>query len=256
MKFNIKSKLILIQFFLLVFNRSIFCNNILLISIPKCGTHLLAKAIELLSGKKLAGEFKPVDYQNNTIPPYKSENVFYRSHLGYNSVLAKKFVEKKFKLFFIYRDPRDYLISRAYWSQKYLRETKVTPLPGIEQCIDGVINKNLNKYYSIFMPWAQLKSVCLVRFENLIGVEGGGDIKLQLLELTKIAKFLGIPQNKINQSVLDCQKNLYGGTVTFREGKIGSWKKDLPKNRLPIVKKQVGKLLIDLGYEKNLNWNI
>lgn len=42
----------------------------------------------------------------------------------------------------------------------------------------------------------------------------------------------------------------------FRSGKIGNWKIEFTKENIDYAKKVLGKSLIDLKYEKDLNWKI
>jgi sulfotransferase 6B1 len=41
---------------------------------------------------------------------------------------------------------------------------------------------------------------------------------------------------------------------TFRQGKSGGWRKHFTPEIRDLFKQTAGQLLIDLGYEKDLNW--
>ena len=40
----------------------------------------------------------------------------------------------------------------------------------------------------------------------------------------------------------------------FRSGKIGGWKEEFSKENISKAKKLLGNVLIELGYEDNLDW--
>lgn len=238
---NIKLNL----FIYLLFTIQACADDLLLFSIQKCGTHLLAKAIELISKKKLAGEIKVDKIINFRIKKVK-KNCFFRSHLPYLKPVADELIKNKYKGFFIYRDPRDQIVSRAYWIQK-----RQLYKQSISDLIDSLIPSVKNYYYS-FLPWTKDDRFCTVKFEDLVGKLGGGDNNLQKIQFRKICKYLNIRPTP--ELINYCVQNIYGGTDTFREGKIGSWKLHFNLDQIKKFKDVAGDLLIELGYEKNLNW--
>lgn len=237
---------ILFVYVVLFFTPKIVSHKILLISIPKCGTHLLAKGLEIISKKELAPEIKIGDIIKYGISKLDCKNYFYRCHLPYFSLFCKQLINENYKLFFIYRDPRDHVISRAFWIQK--RQEKKQ---SIQELIDYCI-KDVKRCYYRYLGWKNNENVCTVKFEHLIGELGGGSNEQQLDNIKKICEYLDI---ELNDSLIEyCSKNIYGDTFTFREGKIGSWDKYFTEKQKRNFKKIAGKLLIKLGYEKNFDW--
>ena len=45
-----------------------------------------------------------------------------------------------------------------------------------------------------------------------------------------------------------------GINSNFRSGKIGNWKTEMSKKQIEMCKELLGPSLIELGYEKNMNW--
>jgi hypothetical protein len=218
---------------------------------------LLTKCIELLTQKKAINSKKmskkgfPLLSENNL--PILNKDEFFHSHMHYSAQLEQKLINGRFKILFIYRDPRDQIVSHAYWIIKKLNNpifNKFKYPKSVSKIIDIII-KNIDRKYSKFMPWAKSKNVCTVRFENLIGPHGGGSLELQKKEIEKISNYVGVTSKKAKNN---CLKNLFGGTSTFRKGGIGSWKKHFTEEHKQLFKKFGGKLLIELGYEKDLNW--
>ena len=57
-----------------------------------------------------------------------------------------------------------------------------------------------------------------------------------------------------DRNLIKIANDLFGGTWSFRKGSIGSWKQYFTQEHKQAFKEVAGQLLIDLGYEKDLNW--
>ena len=134
---------------------------------------------------------------------------------------------------------------------------------------------DISQFYHVFLPWAYDQRVGSIRFEDLIGEQGGGGKKAQYEVIKKVAQHLGIRVDKklfkskyfkfnklekleigyLNKKMLQKIENkLFGGTYTFRKGQIGEWQEYFTDYHKTIFKKVGGQLLIDLGYENDLRW--
>jgi len=228
-------------------------HSIIVTSTIKCGTHLLTQAVSLLTGKKKV-VFDTYEYyiQNNKIPAIKSDE-YLQNHIAYTQETSELFRKNNFKVLYIYRDPRDQLVSRAYW---ILAKPEAHPEYQGYTTVSTLITRlipEIELVYKPFMGWMYDNTVCTVRFEDLIGPKGRGDVKVQVGAVKRIAHYLGIP---LTQSLLTyCLTNLFGGKrETFRQGQIGSWRYHFTKEHKQLFKKHGGKLLKELSYEKNNNW--
>ena len=97
------------------------------------------------------------------------------------------------------------------------------------------------------MPWLHDPMIYTTTFEKLVGPDGGGTKEEQLSEVQNIANHIGV---KISlEEAVQVANSLFGDTGTFREGKIGSWKKHFTEEHIKIFKEQTGDLLYKLGYE-------
>jgi len=109
----------------------------------------------------------------------------------------------------------------------------------------------INDLYQKYLPWLTVPGIYAVKFENLVGSQGGGDDDVQYHIITEIAQHAGVPySDETIQHVVD---NLFG-RYTFREGQIGAWKKYFTEQHKEAFKHHAGQLLIDLGYEKDMAW--
>ena len=93
-----------------------------------------------------------------------------------------------------------------------------------------------------------------VHFENLIGSKGGGSDDVQAQEILKMAEHLRIELSP--EKLAHVQKELFGNSRTFRQGKTGGWQQTFTPEMKSAFKNVPGanQLLIDLGYEKDSNW--
>ena len=109
-------------FITLFFIPIIYAKNIVQISIPKAGTNLLQKCISSLTG------MHPVTWIINwkdpielfIVDPKKFNHVsqnakHWKNHLFFNKDFEPYLNSDKNAFFFIYRDPRDQIVSLAYF---------------------------------------------------------------------------------------------------------------------------------------------
>lgn len=234
-------------------------DKMIITSIPKCGTHLLARGLQLMFGRPIANlsfmSTGPQAVLNDKIPPTPKNEIFL-DHIPYSAQAAGVVKKRGIKGFFIYRDPRDQVVSMAYHIIANPDAYKeFADLIRSSNRISLIITKligQVDAHYRKFLPWKNDANFLTLRFEDLIGVSGGGLAKSQRECFNKIAKHAGM---KLDNKVLTyVTKNIYGNTGTFREGKIGSWKKHFTSVQRTLFKQKAGKLLIDLGYERAMNW--
>lgn len=278
--------------FINIFFLNSFCDitsNVLVISIPKSGTNLLINYLNKLTNKKLQSfsfsipSLQQIKLQNNHI---------FSTHIKYTQSNKDQLAPLGFKTFFIYRDPRDQLISWLFWAKKKLSENpkfyqelslnpmahkEVQPSYAVYEKLslneqitalitqgsayyDGLghylgkehTTKGIAEFYNSYLQWMNHKDICVIKFENLIGAQGGGSKELQNIEIKKIAEHLQI--NLTDSEIENLIKTIFGGTHTFREGKIGSWKNYFTPEHKQMFKNIAGDLLIKLNYEKDFNW--
>lgn len=230
----------------------IHADHLAVFSIPKSGTHLLLLLIQRLSGIKKY--IVPSDYcmlDDTIMNIFLKTPVILQAHAEYSDVNIKIMNENNIKIFFIYRDPRDQIISAAFWIKK--RAPVVLAQFDLNVLIDGLI-ENITSFYDLYLPWQFESNVYTTTFEKLVGEQGGGNLEDQLQEIIAIAHHMGMHIDR--QKAVDIAHEIFGGTVTFREGKTGPWKKYFLERHKIAFKKVPGanELLIRLGYEVDENW--
>ncbi len=276
--------LIVIYICIMVSNDLSATNVVLLTSTPKCGTHLLIKLFNLIIPGNPEGIMAGDDLNDEIIQKAIDNNEYIWSHYACNE--NNLFFIKKYniKTVYIYRDPRDQLISFIDWFKNFLSKdddwkSKLNVDLWTKTPFDGLLSlaiQNLSVCFATdnypsatiplfnpfeewflcnnrFIPWTKTKGVYSLRFEDLVGPSGGGSLKRQIREIIKISHHIGYPIEDFRQAK-KIADNLFGGTTTFRQGQIGTWKKTFTEEHKKIFKEVAGQLLIDLGYEKDMNW--
>ena len=243
----------------------------ILISIPKSGTHLLMRCIELLSDSqfKFTGDITIPRYIDVCLSNLPSQTLLV-SHIPCTHDFSYAIRKHQAKVLFIYRDPRDQLVSYAY----YIRKNDCSRAPhqawpmaqnmSFEQIIDSLISgkdlyhffpgiTGVEEFYRALMPWTHFENCLVIRFEDLIGPQGGGSQEAQYATIKAIAHYLDIAP-LTEEKIQYVMSNLFGGGSAFRLGQIGSWKTTFSKQQKENFNKVAGQSLIDLGYETGFDW--
>jgi len=197
----------------------------------------------------------------------------YWTHFAHTQTFEKFLDDLNSKKILIMRDPRAMVASLAHMLQKGFREGEYIDFePLILDLIDArkknyirwgvevmqaypiVWEKGICEYYKQFMKFPKGKNCLVVKFENLVGVQGGGSEEAQINEIQNIGYTVGIKLNR--EMALEVGRKLFGDSGSFREGKIDGWKKYFTPAIKEAFKKVLGanQLLIDLGYEKDDQW--
>lgn len=238
----------------------------LLSSAPKTGTHLLEKAIQLITKKAPAGRRDLVSlkqiYEKSSNQTLKK--VFFRTHSFPNVALVNTVQKRGGKILIIIRDPRDQAISMAYHdfkcrdqskSGQELEELYGDQIPAIlKDIIEGPKDTKERQFYHDFAPgkWGKYKKlnpkvVHVVKFENLVK-----DGATRAWEIKKLAEFLNV---KLSDSAIkEITDNLIGNTKTYRNGLTEEWRRYFTEEHIHEFKENFGDSLIYMGYEKDYSW--
>jgi len=223
-------------------------------SVPKCGTHLLLRTLYFLTGF----EVKWIHFPTRN----DAEDKVLVNHMTFSktSFLLKR---KDCKGFFIYRDPRDMVVAYAFARLHVYKNLTLDEiiLKLIEESIYTHVvlarARGIKAVYDLFLPWKNYSQFYTVRFEDLVGPQGGGSKEIQYETIKNMAQYLKIEVT--DEQIDEIANEVFGGSVpgslnTFRTGQIGSWKNYFNEQHKEAFKKIAGQLLIDLGYEKDLDW--
>lgn len=242
-------------------------------SFPKAGTNLLKRIVNLLPNSITRYNYHldhNIDGWEKQLPSvWAGQSI--TAHLKYDPALVKQLGCLGFKSLFIIRDPRDVIVSNAYYIAKKDKSHRlhsyynslmgkddwimagIQGIPG-ELLSDGIPAKSLGELLSGFLPWLDEQSCLCVRYEDLVGSKGGGDDDLQYNSTRKIIQHVGLRLDD-GQSRMIAHRVYFPNARTFRKGAIGDWRNHFTAEHVIEMKKTCGDALIRLGYENDDNWS-
>lgn len=251
-----------------LFEQSFCLGNVLLFTLPKTGTNLVLKLLRIglsINDKTIIHNVANISQDTD------SKQSIHWGHLWkLNSdpmamldlCDAKiKILEKRdTKVVLLLRDPRQHIIALLRSVRKPINSTNIQwGIRNFSRLLalqtgskDFLQYSNMNECYERYLDWLRYSNVYITSFERLVGPKGGGSLEVQIEEIIKLINFLGECINK-DEAKLIAEK-LFGGTPTFKEGQIASWRKHYSPEDKILFKEMAGELLIKLGYEKDFNW--
>ncbi len=252
-----------------------------LFTVPKAGSHLLIKTLHFMTG------FTPAWHTTSpSLAEWYNQSQFPYTHCVLSESLLTYYSNSPVKQILGIRDLRDVSVSivhqilKGTWPEFTNFPQKLAAFKELD--FDQQLLFVIEQEYELQPPKINLQlglqkvahqavylssnpAILICRYEDLIGVEGGGEREKQLQTLRKIANHIGVffSDNEIESLAL----HLYGNTdnpfgkkdfkdyqSTFREGKIGAWKSFFKPMHKDAFKRRLGQALIDLGYEQDNNW--
>lgn len=248
-------------------------------SFPKSGTHWLTQVME---GLPLVGPV--VDSGLPGIVIYERETGRERTNseilselirllpgdTGYGHLHARPEIvdvltRPDWCTYFIVRDPRDIVVSHVFYvtdiEPKHVHHeyyTKVlksfderlrTSILGRPDAANPFLD--IKERFLPYLEWGETPSVLAIRYEDAIS--NPADIVGKMIEHAITKGFrLDMPKEKaveILVNTLNPQRS-----PTFRQGKSGGWRKHFTPEITKLFKDVAGDMLIQLGYEKDLDW--
>ena len=245
-------------------------------SFPKSGTHLL---LQILNGFSHLGPFEYIEDKITTFKKGKkrpakkilaelrkiNSSSICGGHLHAHPRIVSEFNRPHQINYFIYRDPRDVVVSHAFYvteiapkhpHHSYYTGVLKTMAERIKTSITGredtkIEFPHIGERYKPYLPWLYVPNVLSLRYENLISTPEKQIEKIILhahsssfFQVSNVPKAASILVKQIQPSK----------SKTFREGKSGNWKHHFTKEHISLFKECAGELLIKLGYEKSLDW--
>lgn len=166
--------------------------------------------------------------------------------------------------FLIIRDPRDLIVSEIFYAMhlnpghqlhEHLHSLKDMEAR-VEALVRGIPEGPLSRvdvrgHYERFLGWLDRPEVVTLKFEDLV--------TNRAVQLTRVLDHLmsfGFHPQESRQQALQV---LSAGmaperSTTFRKGKSGEWREHFSARNKDLFKQVAGDLLVQLGYETDLNW--
>lgn len=247
------------------------------ISFPKSGTHLLDQI--LLGFSKVAPYAKRL---HSFYAEYEGESGVKRgpeqalawldslrprdvasAHLFARPEVVVRVCSPSFIPYFIFRDPRDVVISHAFYvtemESRHVHHEYYQSLSDFDSRLKvSILGRpgtdiefpNIAERFALYLDWLNHPEVLTIHFEDLI--------QNHAATLTRIMDHLlaRSPLRATRQLILDSLESSINPSrsPTFRSGKTGEWKNHFTGEHKRIFKDIAGDLLVKLGYEKNNDW--
>ena len=247
------------------------------ISFPKSGTHLLDQI--LLGFSKVAPYAKRLhsfyaEYEGESGRKRSSEqalawldslhpNDIASAHLFARSEAVKRVCSSKFIPYFIFRDPRDVVVSHVFYvtdmEARHVHHDYYQSLPDFNARLKvsilgrpdaGIEFLNIADRFAPYLGWLDQPSVMTIHFEDLIQDRAGTLNRIIDHFLAYVR--LQAPRELILQA-LESSINP-SRSPTFRSGKTGEWKNYFTDEHKRVFKEVAGDLLVRLRYEKDMDW--
>jgi hypothetical protein len=241
---------------------------IFLNTVPKSGTNLLNQLLLGIPGSTLNGY---VFYEGlaHDLPTHATilskavPNELYMGHVYYSTEWASMLSRPGIKTIFMSRDLRDVLVSLTYFIVEKLQDYPVyEQLVALKSqkeryllLINGLGNyPNIKNWFSVFQGWLSEPGVFTITYEELMTSQ-----ELRRKTIKAMAEFLwkdGVLPMPISRLVRSMEANMNSDrSFTFRKGVIGGWRTEFDDEIKAAFKRVAGDVLIQTGYEKDLDWS-
>ncbi|UJF35787.1 sulfotransferase domain-containing protein [Paenibacillus hexagrammi] len=240
---------------------------ILLNTVPKSGTNLLNQIVLGVPGTVLQstvlyeGEPEHMKLQFPILENAKPNEV-YMGHLYYSKMWSNFLREKPIRTVFMIRDLRDVLVSLAYYIVKSVPHYPIyQDLISLQSqkeryllLIDGIRDyPNIRQWFALFTGWLHEDDVLTITYEQLM--TSAESRKRTILRIAEHIWKDRTPTMPLEKLANEMEKNIDSKvSSTFRKGVVGGWKEEFDEEVKMRFTQVAGELLIQTGYEKDLNW--
>ena len=247
---------------------------ILVNSIPKSGTHLLTKIIAALPNVRYLENFvasTPSITLRERDPSYLARKIrrflpgeLVPSHLFYDPIVSSAIKKRQCVSYFIFRDPRDVVVSEAYylsgmnhWHRLHrhfkrlggIRDRIRFAITGDTEGVVGAPYPDIGARIRRYLPWLRHSETYCVKFEDLIS-DRSRDVICNLYShlrrtIARQAPLIEIDDNSLSDLKLAMEPRL---SHTFRSGRNGEWRKYFDDDLAELFWSTAGPELLYMGY--------
>jgi hypothetical protein len=246
-------------------------------SFPKSGTHLLYQIVDGLPDRVDFGSFLASMTSSFQFRPRSDRSVLrfvdrmtpgeiVRGHLfcepGYASALRDRNVVH----YFVYRDPRDVVVSEAHYLRSMNRwhrlhrhfarlasmdEAINMSITGFQPPIPGLEYPTIADRFARYRGWLDEADCLAIRYEDLVS-------ERQPEIIREMAEFYA-RHAQADIDIESCARQMAAAVApdrshTFRSGKKAGWKLEFTPAHCRLFDQVAGQLLVDLDYEPNREW--
>lgn len=207
------------------------------------GEELVKTVIDELVKPTWISVEEETDLSEDVLHSLARDNKAMVSHVYATDKIVRLAQEQQINVLYVVKDPRDYVYATAQWIKNAAHKDEEST-KSVQELVAALI-ADVDFVYRAYTPWMSYKNTLVVHSENFAGKE-----EEQVEEILKLARHLGVSvdKQKAHRIALLCQKE----EETYKNN--GTWKQAFTQEHKELFKEVAGQLLIDLGYEKDLNW--
>lgn len=242
-------------------------------SMPKSGTHLLASMLDQLDGMRFSGRLATFDAGDRLDPGRRlaeldlclrrlRDSHYIGGHLIRDPQVEERIVASGARLLTILRDPRAVVVSGAHYVMD------ATYIAGRDEALEGFPDHasvlramvygrgepgekfyfpEIGERFRLYAAWAESPAGMTVLFEDLIGQRGGGSRDEQVAQVAAILDYLGYGAGEGSSAAI-AEQMFSEKSITFRAGRIDSWRDDLTPELVREIEDRCGDAMARLGY--------
>lgn len=248
-------------------------------SFPKSGTHLLTQILAGFTqlGSMVESGLPPIlTFIGETGRQRSTPDILWDlarllpgdigyGHLYANQEIVDALCRNGVALYFIYRDPRDVVVSHVYYvtdlnTRHVHHDFYVNQLSTFDKRLEvSILGRpdleipfpDIRARFEPYLPWLHQDDALSIRYEDLLA-----NTRAELEHIFNHATTRGFRyQGKKSTAIEILQASIRPSeSPTFRAGVSGGWKQKFSPAMKDLFKKVTGDLLIRLGYEQNQNW--
>lgn len=243
-------------------------------SMPKSGTHLMAEVLDQLEGMRFCGRlvmYTPADQARASTSPTRELELrtrrlrpshYLMAHLVHEEGIQRVLEEHGAKMVTILRDPRAVVLSaknylyNATWMPH--RDELMARLPDERAVLEFIIRghgdptdpfhaPDIGQHYRAYARWHDVGFGLTVRFEDLVGPYGGGSAEAQLATVGGILRHLDSTADQA--TVARVAAGAFStDSITFHGGSVDAWRTKLPADLAEEVTELCADDMARLGY--------
>ncbi|HRJ58958.1 MAG TPA: sulfotransferase domain-containing protein [Anaerolineales bacterium] len=179
-----------------------------------------------------------------TLPALMGNTFVIKAHAGPTSASRLLAGSGLLRIAYIYRDPRDAMLSAFDYGQRALargRPNAFSHLSDFEKSLDFIL-----EYVQIWERWMGEKNVLIARYEDLLTNYDAESAKLvKYLKLDSAQPEVRAVIEQYRPGANDSQQGLH-----FYKGKIGRFRESYTKDQQSVLVEKLGGFLDRMGYDK------
>ncbi len=244
-------------------------------SIPKAGTHVLMSLLDAIPAIQFSGIHfsfsgagRPGGSHEESLAELRKvirqlrSGQYMTGHIRHQEDISAVLSAVGCRTILSIRDPRAIALSAANFMHAHPRHPlyarSLSEFPNLDDRIRAVITgvpqrdnspalPSLAERLDRFVPWLDEPGVCVVRYEDLIGAQGGGSARRQRMLVTDILRFLELAGR--SAEVDRVAESIFSTTsATFRSGQIDSWREEMPSRFVELINERCEQQMRRMGY--------